>query len=133
MLRVAALLVALWTTVAAVAAVEKERAEVPQPAPVSAAGVRYQAPLFTRSQGLPQNGGYVEAVDEVTGQRRWIVKVVRARTDDGKEQDKRDVFITELKLTPDGKRLLVTDERGQSYRLDLRTRRVTRLKASRLR
>ncbi len=133
MLRVAALLVALWSAVAGVAAVQKERAEVPQAAPVSAAGVRYQAPLFTRAQGLPQNGGYVEAVDQGTGQRRWIVMVVRARPDDGKEQDKRDSFITELKLAPDGKHLLVTDERGQQYRLDLRSRRVTRLKASRMR
>lgn len=111
----------------AAASAEKERADVPDAAPVTVAGVRYQAPMFTRTQGLPRNGGYVEAVDAQTGKRRWLLDVVGPTTDDGKEGDKRDVFITELKLA--GRHLQVTDERGRQYRIDLHTRAVTRQSA----
>jgi hypothetical protein len=103
---------------------DKERAEVPEAAAVSANGVRYQAPPFARALGLPHNGGYVEAIDESTGQRRWIVEVVPPRPDAGQEQDKRDIFIVALKLSPNGEQLLVTDELGRYYRLDLRSRLV---------
>lgn len=112
---------------AAAASTSKERADVPEVAPVSAAGVRYQAPLFTRAQGLPRNGGYVEAVDVRSGQRKWLLDVVGPQADDGKEADKRDVFLTQLALSPDGKQLHATDERGHRYQIDLRSRSVTRL------
>ena len=100
---------------------EKERAEAPEAAAVSHAGIRYQAPPFTRAEGLPHNGGYVEAVDEASGRRRWIVEVVPPLPDDGMEQDKREVFITQLKLMRGNRHLLVVDERGRQYRLDLRS------------
>lgn len=108
---------------------EKERAEVPEAAPVTAGGVRYQAPPFTRAQGLPRNGGYVEAVDTHSGRRLWIVDVVGPAPDDGREGDKQDCFITALALSTDGRHLEVTDERGRRYRLDLHSRRVRRLPA----
>ena len=104
--------------------VEKERAEVPEAAAVSAAGVRYQAPSFTRTEGLPRNGAYVEAIDEASGVRLWIVEVVAPPADDDREQDKRDVFISKLELLTDGRTLLVIDERGRVYVLDLETLRV---------
>ena len=107
--------------------VEKERAEIPEAAPVVVAGTRYQAPAFMRAQGLPRNGGYVEAVDAANGKRRWIVDVVGPRRGDGKEGDKSDVFLTSPALAPDRRHLLVADERGAHYRIDLRTRHVERL------
>lgn len=103
---------------------EKERAEVPEAAAVSHAGVRYEAVLWGRARGLPQNGGYVSAVDEKTGKERWIAKIYDADPDDGKEADKRDVFITEMTLEADGRHLRVTNERGAVFRLDTQTRQV---------
>jgi hypothetical protein len=108
---------------------DKERTEVPEPAPLVVGRVRYQAPAFTQAQGLAHNGGYVEAVDAATGARRWIVDVLGPPARDGKETDKTDVFIATLALAPGGRALLVTDERGRRFRLDLRTRRVTPLPA----
>ena len=118
-----AMLCAAWAPSAAASA-EKERADAPEATPVTVAGVCYQAPVFTRTQGLPRNGSYVEAVDAQTGKRWWLLDVVGPQADDGKEGDKRDVFITELKLA--GRHLQVTDERGRHYRIDLHTRAVTR-------
>lgn len=108
--------------------VDKERADVPESAAVSHAGIRYQAPPFTRAEGLPHNGGYVEAIDEGSGRRRWIVEVVPPLPGVGKEQDKREVFISQLKLTRGNRQLLVVDERGRRYQLDLHSLRVRPLK-----
>ena len=118
------MLCAAWAPSAAASA-EKERADMPEATPVTAAGVRYQrsdvhAHARAATQGLPRNGGYVEAVDAQTAKRRWLLDVVGPQTYDGKEGDKRDVFITELKLA--GRHLQVTDERGRHYRIDLHTR-----------
>ena len=115
----------LWSGAALADGAAKERAEVPEPAPVVVGAVRYQAPAFTQAQGLAHNGGYVEAVDAASGQRRWIVDVLGPPARDGKEGDKSDVFIATLALARGGHALLVTDERGRQFRLDLRTRRVT--------
>jgi hypothetical protein len=127
---IVAALMAFWLGDVAAQSIEKERADVPEPAAVSARGVRYQAPPFTRLYGLPHNGGYVEAIDERTGLRIWIVRVAGRQLSDGKEQDKQDVFITRLELEANGAHLLVVDERGQQHRLDLRTRRVVHLPVS---
>ena len=115
----------LWAGASLAAGADKERAEVQEPMPVVVGAVRYQAPAFTRAQGLAHNGGYVEAVDAASGQRRWIVDVLGPPVRDGKEEDKTDVFIATLALAKGGHALLVTDERGRRFRLDLRTRRVT--------
>jgi len=108
--------------------VEKERAEMPEAASVSRAGVRYEAIVWGRARGLAQNGGYIAAVDTTTGKELWILRVYAAAPDDGKEADKRDVFITELRLAGDGRHLRVTNERGASFRVDTRTRKVTPLR-----
>ncbi len=108
------------------AAAEKERREAPTPAPVTRDGTRYEAVLWGRARGLPQNGGYVAAVDERTGAELWLVKVYDRRPDNGMEEDKLDVFITRLELSADGQALRVTNELGAVYRLDLRTRSVVK-------
>jgi hypothetical protein len=110
------------------AAVEKERANVPDPTPVSLAGTRYQAVPWGRARGLPQNGGYVAAIDEKTGAERWIVKIYDALPADGKEDDKRDVFISRLELDSNPRYLLVTNERHAVFKLDVQTRAVTVVK-----
>ena len=108
----------------------KERAEVPSATPVVHGTVRYEAPQWTRARGLPQNGGYVEAIDVRTGKSLWLVRVFESTTNDRTEQDKQDVFITELRLTPDAKQLIACDERTRCYRIRLNTRSVTRIKTS---
>lgn len=105
----------------------KERAEVPEAAPVTHGGIRYEAPPWTRSRGLPQNGGYVEAFDVSTGQALWLRKIYDAAGPADIEADKRDVFITALEADPKGRFLLVIDERGRRWRLELKSGRVVRM------
>lgn len=103
--------------------VEKERAEVPEPSPVTMDGTRYEAVPWGRARGLKQNGGYIAAVSEATGRELWLLKVYDVEYDDEMEDDKQDVFISEM--APDRFGLLrVTDERGRVYRIDVRNRAV---------
>lgn len=107
--------------------VTKERAEPSEPAPVTVAGVRYEAPPWLRSRGLPQNGGYVVAYDAASGAELWMARIYGLRGPADLEQDKREVFIVAMQASASGRYLWITDERHRRWRLDLQTRRVKRL------
>lgn len=98
--------------------IEKERRDIPEPAPVAMGGIRYQAVPWGKARGLAQNGGYLAAVDEATGRELWLLKVYDVLYDHEREQDKQDNFITEISRESAGM-LRVTDERGRSFRVDV--------------
>lgn len=107
---------------------EKERIEVQQVASVSHAGVRFEAVPWGRTRGFPHNGGYVAAINEKTGNELWVVKIYDTQPAvDGKEQDKAEVFITALALSPDKKYLRIVNERGATFQLEIKSRSVTEL------
>jgi hypothetical protein len=105
----------------------KKRGPPPAAPSVSASGVRYAAVTWGSQRGLDQNGGYVAATDLKTGRELWVAKVYSTPRDPTMEGDKQDLFIKRLKLIEKGRALLVTDERGGRYRLDLATRLATQL------
>ncbi len=92
--------------------------------PVSRKGVRYEALHWGKERGLGQNGGYVAAIDEATGEELWLLKIYDVVYDDDMEDDKQDLFISSLKLSRWRDRLTVRDERGGRYVVDLATRTV---------
>lgn len=104
----------------------KKRGPPPPTPSVTARGVRYQAVAMGRRRGLDQNGGYIAALDVAGGRELWLLKVYVTPRDPDMEDDKQDLFIAGLKLVGHGRALLVTDERGGRYRVDLRTHAVTR-------
>ncbi len=102
---------------------EKERSEIPEPPPVTADGVRYEAVLWGKARGLGQNGGYIAAVDAASGKELWLLKVYDVVYDGEREDDKQDLFIEDLSIESGGL-LRVTDERGGMHRVDLGRRAV---------
>ena len=99
------------------------------PIPVTAiphCGVIYSAPPFIRDRsGKPlQRGGYIEAHDARTGKLLWRVRIYKTQYDHLLETDVQDVFITRLSLEDDT--LIVSDEKNRKFRLDLKTRHITR-------
>ncbi len=84
--------------------------------PVVADGVRYTAP----SEAM----GFVIAAAADSGKELWRVRIYEVRFDPALERDVQDVFITSLEMK--GRALVVTNERGEKYALDLKTRKVTR-------
>ena len=120
----AALLAVAAVAVPGEAAVKKKRL-APEPVEaVSFEGRRYEALNSGKARGLGQNGGHVVAIDEATGRELWVQRIYRIRYDRRLEADKQDVFITGLTLLQAANALLIENERGARYRLNLRTRRV---------
>ena len=103
---------------------EKERSEIPEPAPVTVGGVRYEAVPFARMRGHPHNGGYVAAVDAASGQELWLLEVYSIAYDNEREQDKQDVFIEELGID-EACFLRVTDQRMSVSLVDLGTHQIS--------
>jgi outer membrane protein assembly factor BamB len=109
-------LLALCLVLAGVVATSAKRAAPRAVAPVVADGIRYSAPLEAM--------GFVVAATPDTGKELWRVRIYEVRVDPNLERDVQDVFITSLTVK-DGT-LIITNERGESYALDLKTRKVAR-------
>ena len=105
--------------------VRKKRSGPEPVSPVVFAGVRYEVVHWGKGRGLPQNGGYIAAIDEASDKELWLLRVYEVHYDDDIEDDKRDIFITSLVAGGDGKHLYVEDERGRRYVVDTATRKVS--------
>lgn len=112
-----ALILAL-ATFADGAPLAKRLAPDPVP-PVIHDGVKYLAPNDNGREGI------VEARKADTGEKLWEVVVSTIKIDPKMEEDVQWVFITRLELS--GDKLLVTNEHGEHYALDLKTRKVERV------
>jgi hypothetical protein len=93
--------------------------------PVRFGGIRYEAMPWGKARGLGQNGGYVAAIDEKTGEELWLLKVYDVIYDGDMEQDKQDVFLTSLAIDRAGRRLTVENEAGDCFAVDLASRTVS--------
>ena len=91
--------------------------------PVLHEGVRYQVIHFKYKNGH-QNGGYVEAVTENDGKKKWGILLYLVEYDPHLERDVQDCFITSLRLDKKNSRLIATNEAGDLYYVDLTTQRV---------
>ena len=90
----------------------KERTEVPEVAPVTIAGTRYEAIPWGKARGMGQNGGIIAAIDPATGQELWTLKVYEVHYDPEKEGDKQDLFIARM-VAEGAHHLRVEAERGR--------------------
>ncbi|MCX5791527.1 MAG: zf-HC2 domain-containing protein [Elusimicrobia bacterium] len=97
-------------------------AEVPD---VTADGLRFSAAHWRENAVSPVNGGSVRAFDARSGKFLWETRVYQIAEDADEEADVQQVHITELALK--GKKLEITDERGNRYLLDISTRKADKL------
>lgn len=111
------------------AATFAKRAPPKEVPPIVHEGVEYRFPHFGSLKEEGQNGGIVEARDRKTGELLWRLKVYSPAREPGREGDVQDVFITSARL--EGAKLVVTNERGATYEVDLATRAVRVLRDSR--
>lgn len=123
--RVAAVALAFMLAGAAAEEPDRERGDVPGAVTLLHQGVRYEAVHWGRSRGLGQNGGYLQAVDPATGSVLWVHRIYAIAYEPDMEQDMQDRFITRLAISERGDALLIGDERGARYVLDLRTHQVS--------
>lgn len=105
-------------------AMESMKRRVPNVAPVTEGGVRYEVVRGARGRGFPQNGGVIAAIDVATGRERWALAVYPITYNADEEGDVQDVFITALRLSKDGQSLLVESEGKKRYAVNLTTKAV---------
>jgi len=94
-----------------------KRAAPPKVEPVIHDGSRYVAP---NDNGIR---AYIEAWDVQTNKKLWELTVFTNRVEPRLEEDVQWVFINKLNVLDDA--LLVTSERGNTYRIDLSTKAIT--------
>jgi hypothetical protein len=102
-----------------VAAAPKPKPIPPEPKPVKKAGIEYRAPHASVQGDEPRNGT-VEAWDEKTGKILWTRRVYAVAPN--VSTDSAHIYITALSVR--GNALIVTNEVGNKYRMDLKTREV---------
>lgn len=78
--------------------------------------------------GRTQNGGVLEAHDPKTKELLWRIEVYKTVYDKALEQDVQDVFIKSLSFDKAHKLLLMSDENGRIFVLNLETKKVTQVK-----
>jgi hypothetical protein len=101
-------------------------------APVVGGKVRYMAPdvtpkylsIYGASKCL-RSGNCIEARDRKTGKLLWQVEVYQTKFDPKLETDVQSVYINSIDL--ERGRLVVKNERGDRYSVDLKTRAVKKL------
>ena len=101
-----------------------KRIAPPEVPPVTVAGVKIEALHWGRERGFGQNGGYVVAVDPVTGKELWTLKIYEVTYDGRMEEDVQDVFIASMRAVDD-RHVEIIDENGRRYLLNATTRSVT--------
>ena len=97
-------------------------ADVPS---VTVGATRVDVVHWGRDEGYNQNGGLLRAVDTRTGAELWMLKVYQTEYDPQMESDVQDVFIKSMRKAVFGDKLLIADENGRKFAVDLATRAVT--------
>jgi hypothetical protein len=114
-------LLALLLLFALLSAVTPALAKRSAPQPVAAVtvnAVEYSAPAEAM--------GFVVATDARSNKELWRQRIYTVQVNPLREKDVQDVFITALGI--EGSNLIVTNENGETYALDLATRKVTKRK-----
>jgi hypothetical protein len=101
-------------------AVLAKRKPAPVVEPIVYKDTRYTVPNDKGTRG------YVVAWDAATGKQLWEKTIFRKCICPLVEHDVQWVFIKHMRL--DGERLILVNERGKTYSLDLKTRRVNKVK-----
>ena len=108
--------------------VAAKRRAPPEVAAVTLDGVRYEQAVLARGEaGGGQRTGYLAACKGASGERLWRVRVYELQADPRLEGDVQDVFFSSMTASPDGHGLLIANERGDRFAVDVRTRAVRKL------
>ena len=85
-------------------------------APVKSGHIEYRAPLSAKAIGT------VEAWDTKKNKLLWTKKIYTIKYNENLERDVQWVFIKSLRIV--GNKLIITNERGGRYKMDLKTLKV---------
>lgn len=85
--------------------------------PVIINNVLYEVLNFDREHALEQNGGYLLAKDNQTGEELEKIKIYDIQYDEQEERDTQDIFIKSIEIFENSK-IKITDELGRIFIFD---------------
>ncbi len=100
--------------------VSPSRGRAPIVSPIIHDAVRYEQVSNVNAEGLPP-GGYVSATQVASGKRLWIRQVYETRLSAHLEADVQWTFFKTMTLDETQGLLVIEDEHGRTYRVDLVT------------
>ena len=103
---------------------QASRSAPPIVPPVTHAGVRYEQLDDDRLPGIDPDANYVVARDAASNAVLWTLQVYRAEAVPNLESDVQSVYFKTMQLNADGTQLLIDDEIGRHFVIDLATRSV---------
>ena len=92
--------------------------------PIEYQGVRYREEMGSYSYGGDQSGGYLVALDALTGKRLWMIKVYQLQHQDAAIDDI-GIYFKSMRLLADRNSLEIENEAGARYLIDLEKRSVS--------
>ena len=104
-----------------------KRRAPPKVAAITLDGIRYEQAVLPRSEATGQRTGYLAAYKGVSDERLWRVRVYDLKIDAHLEGDVQDVYFAKMEASPDGREILVTNEIGGHFAVDVRTQGVRKL------
>lgn len=88
-------------------------------------GVRYEQDMQSYRHGGVQSGGYLVAIDQAMGERRWMLEVDGVPGQEAVGVSTPGRCFKSMQLLPDGQRIEIQGEVGGKYGVDLRERTST--------
>lgn len=89
--------------------------------PLIVNNVRYEQVRNAEDYGFTSVTGFLKATDTESGETLWVKRVYTVTVDDSMERDVQDVFFRSMELSSDSRSLLIENERGKHYSVDLET------------
>ena len=99
-----------------------KRVGQPDVEPVELGDLRFEVLRKSRAHGYEQNGGVIAAVDRTSGKMQWSMMVYTIDYIPKLETDVQDIFIASISKAAEPGKLLVTDERGRRFHVDIARR-----------
>jgi len=104
---------------------ESSKRRAPTAKPVVHQGIRYEQLRGARARGFEQNGGVIAAIEVKGGKELWTLQVYKTEYDQHEERDAQDVYIEEMRIDAKANALILRDERGRSFSINLKDRSIT--------
>ena len=105
-----------------------KRRAPPKVAAVTLDGIRYEQTVLARSEAEGrQRTGYLAAYKGSSDERLWRVRVYELKVDPNLEGDVQDVYFKKLEAAPNGHELLIENEIGGHFAVDVRTQGVRKI------
>jgi hypothetical protein len=96
-----------------------KRTGPPDVQPLVIDDLRIEAVHWGKDRGLKQNGGYIEVFKHASNHSIWLHKVYDIEYDPKMESDVQDLFIVSIELDASGQRIIIKDEAGAVYTVNL--------------